>query len=285
MLVSRVASLTRCASPLRVVGTRNARLFSAVPSSEKSQSRATPETVDGAGGKAGNPKSSAGSSPEPSGEVPGGLETQQASSKLKTEPIKGNADRSTDEMDQRQNSWLLTDDPTRKAIIDRMIRVDHAGEMSASQIYSGQLAVFGGTKIGEVLQEMKDQEQEHLDTFDRLIQERRVRPTALMPVWNVAGYALGLGTALLGKEAAMACTVAVEEVIADHYNDQVRQLLETGFEDEGELRSTFRQFRDEELEHKHTGLEHDAERAPMYRAMSELIKVGCRGAIYITEKI
>lgn len=183
---------------------------------------------------------------------------------------------------ERVSSPLLAD-PEKKRIIDRMLRVDHAGELGARQIYAGQLAVFGRTPIGKVIQEMADQEKKHLDAFDQLVVERRVRPTAMLPVWNAAGYALGLGTALIGKEAAMACTVAVEEVIAEHYNDQVRTLLH--WEDEDELRATFREFRDDELEHKHTGIEHDAESAPMYKAMSTVIKAGCRAAIMITERV
>jgi 3-demethoxyubiquinol 3-hydroxylase len=184
----------------------------------------------------------------------------------------------------RQRSPLLAD-AARKQVIDRMLRVDHAGEVGARQIYAGQLAVFGGTSIGKVIAHMAAQEQKHLDAFDRLVVERRVRPTAMMPVWNAAGYALGLGTALLGKEAAMACTVAVEEVIAEHYNDQVRMLLQKGWEEEEELRATFREFRDDELEHKDTGIEHNAERAPMYKALSAIIKAGCHTAIRITERV
>lgn len=177
----------------------------------------------------------------------------------------------------------LLADKEKKKIIDRMVRVDHAGELGARQIYAGQLAVFRGTPVGSVIQHMADQEVKHLSAFDRLIVERRVRPTAMLPVWNAAGYALGLGTALIGKEAAMACTVAVEEVIAQHYNDQVRTLLE--WEDEEELRKMFREFRDDELEHKDTGILYDAEKAPFYRAMSGVIKAGCRAAIAISEKV
>ncbi|CAN8067446.1 unnamed protein product [Agarophyton chilense] len=179
-------------------------------------------------------------------------------------------------------SPFLTD-LRKKRIIDRMLRVDHAGEIGARQIYAGQLAVFRNTPVGNVIKEMADQEQKHLDAFDKLIKNRRVRPTAMLPIWNVAGYALGLGTALLGKEAAMACTVAVEEVIAEHYNDQVRTLLK--WDDEGELRELFREFRDDELEHKDTGIEYEAEKAPFYRAMSNVIQAGCRAAITITERV
>lgn len=169
-------------------------------------------------------------------------------------------------------------------MIDRMLRVDHAGELGARQIYAGQLAVFSGTPVGSVIHEMAEQELKHLNAFDKLMQERRVRPTAMLPIWNVAGYALGLGTALIGKEAAMACTVAVEEVIAEHYNEQVRQLLEQGWEEEGELRDMFREFRDDELEHKDTGIEYNAEQAPFYNAMSSVIKAGCRFAIATSER-
>lgn len=164
-----------------------------------------------------------------------------------------------------------------------MIRVDHAGELGARQIYAGQLAVFSGTPVGRVIAEMAAQEKKHLDAFDRLVVERRVRPTAMLTLWNGAGYALGLGTALLGREAAMACTVAVEEVIAEHYNDQVRTLLD--WENEAELRALFREFRDDELEHKDTGIEHDGEKAPFYRVLSNVIKTGCRAAIAITERV
>jgi 3-demethoxyubiquinol 3-hydroxylase len=176
-------------------------------------------------------------------------------------------------------------DRGRKRVIDRMLRVNHAGEIGARQIYAGQLSVFGGSVVGKVIQHMADQEQKHLDTFNRLIIDRRVRPTALMPLWNVAGYTLGLGTALMGKEAAMACTVAVEEVIAEHYNDQVRTLLQDGWQHEERLRAIFREFRDDELEHKDTGLEHDAENAPLYKGLSAVIKAGCRTAIFITERV
>lgn len=181
-----------------------------------------------------------------------------------------------------RQSPLLADEK-KKQIIDRMIRVDHAGELGARRIYAGQLAVLGRTSVGKVIEEMAHQELKHLNAFNTLIVKRRVRPTALLPVWHVAGYALGFSTALLGKEAAMACTVAVEEVIAQHYNDQVRDLL--SWSDEEKLRTTFRQFRDEELEHKETGIEYDARSAPFYRALSSAIKFGCRTAIAISERV
>uniref|UniRef100_A0A7S2ZL53 5-demethoxyubiquinone hydroxylase, mitochondrial n=2 Tax=Rhodosorus marinus TaxID=101924 RepID=A0A7S2ZL53_9RHOD len=184
----------------------------------------------------------------------------------------------------KQNSPLFADKES-KAVLDKMIRVDHAGELGARQIYAGQLAIFRGTSLQPVIEEMAEQEKKHLNAFNRLISERRVRPTAMMPVWRVAGYALGFGSALVGKEAAMACTVAVEEVIAEHYNDQIRQLHEKGFEKEEPLREMIKEFRDEELEHKDIGIEFDAEMAPMYKAMSQVIKAGCHAAIYISERV
>lgn len=189
---------------------------------------------------------------------------------------------SSDSMPPPPQSPILSD-RVKKRMIDRMLRVDHAGELGARQIYAGQLAVFRDTPIGPVIQEMSDSEQKHLDAFHNLMQKRRVRPTVMLPVWGVAGYALGLGTALMGKEAAMACTVAVEEVIAEHYNDQVRELLSD--EKEAELRGMFREFRDDELEHKHTGIAYDAEKAPFYRALSSVIQTGCRAAIAISQRV
>ena len=109
---------------------------------------------------------------------------------------------------------------TDKTILDEIIRVDHAGEYGATRIYDGQIAVFGkDSKIGKTIQHMADQEQEHIEKFNELLIEKRVRPTALLPLWNIAGFALGAGTALMGEKAAMACTVAVEKVIGEHYRD------------------------------------------------------------------
>ena len=109
-------------------------------------------------------------------------------------------------------------------LIDRMIRVNQAGEYGAKRIYEGQLSILGDTTDGPVLQEMKEHEQVHLDAFNKLMIDKRVRPTALFPIWHIAGFALGAGTARLGKNAAMACTVAVEEVIEEHYEKQIASL-------------------------------------------------------------
>ncbi|XP_071477013.1 5-demethoxyubiquinone hydroxylase, mitochondrial-like [Diadema antillarum] len=174
---------------------------------------------------------------------------------------------------------------SRKQMIDRIIRVDHAGELGADRIYAGQMAVLKNTSVGPLIQEMWDQEKHHKETFERLIPQHRVRPTALLPIWNVAGFVLGAGTALMGKEAAMACTVAVEESIGEHYNDQIRALIEDDPEVHKELLEIIKEFRDDELEHLNTGLEHDAKKAPMYPVLDAVIKGGCKAAIWLSERI
>ncbi|XP_042522652.1 5-demethoxyubiquinone hydroxylase, mitochondrial isoform X1 [Dipodomys spectabilis] len=171
-----------------------------------------------------------------------------------------------------------------RAIVDRVIRVDHAGEYGANRIYAGQMAVLGRTSVGPIIQKMWDQEKEHLRKFSELMVASRVRPTVLMPLWTVAGFALGAGTALLGKEGAMACTVAVEESIARHYNNQIRTLMEDGPEKHEELLQVIKKFRDEELEHHDIGLDHDAELAPAYAVLKSLIQAGCSAAIYLSER-
>lgn len=165
--------------------------------------------------------------------------------------------------------------------LERMIRVDHAGEYGASRIYAGQLAVLGRGAKGDLLRHMKAQEQVHLDTMAGLIVSRRVRPTALLPFWHLAGFALGAVTAVLGERAAMACTVAVEETIDAHYAEQIAALDGT----EPELRETLEKFRAEEIEHRDIGLANGAEQAPGYRLLSAAIKAGCTAAIRLTERI
>ena len=171
---------------------------------------------------------------------------------------------------------------TNKNILDEIIRVDHAGEYGATKIYAGQIAVFGkNSKIGKTIQHMADQEQEHIDKFNELIIKHRVRPTAFLPVWNVAGFALGAVTARMGKKAAMACTVAVEKVIGEHYRDQ-QNLLE---EDHKELKKTLAKFEEDELEHHDIGIAHDAEKTPGYSLLSKFIEIGCKTAIAVSKKI
>jgi ubiquinone biosynthesis monooxygenase Coq7 len=184
-------------------------------------------------------------------------------------------------MTQKTAEYRLPGDPTAREVVERTIRVDHAGEYGAKRIYEGQLAVLGRTKYGPLIEHMKAQEQVHLDTFSRLIGERRMRPTALLPFWHVAGFALGAATALLGHRGAMACTVAVEEAIDEHYRAQEDILGD----DEAALRADIARFRAEELEHRDTGLEHEAEQAPAYRLLSAAIKTGCKIAIKISERV
>ena len=177
-------------------------------------------------------------------------------------------------------SRLPGDMPAASAVA-RMIRVDHAGEYGAVRIYQGQLAALRRSDKSDLLRHMLAQEQVHLATFNRLVADRRVRPTALLPVWHLAGFALGALTASLGERTAMACTVAVEEAIDAHYQKQ----LDTLDRSEPELRATISQFRTEELEHRDTGLAHGAEQAPAYRLLSAVIKTGCRAAIALSERI
>lgn len=175
----------------------------------------------------------------------------------------------------------LPGDPTSRELVERFIRVDHAGEYGAVRIYQGQLAVLGdGPKAG-MIEHMKAQEEHHAATFGKLIAKRRVRPTALLPLWHVAGYALGAVSAALGERAAMACTVAVEEAIDEHYAAQHARLGD----DEAELRGTIERFREQEIEHRDIGLENEAELAPAYRLISAVIKAGCKVAIAASERV
>jgi ubiquinone biosynthesis monooxygenase Coq7 len=167
--------------------------------------------------------------------------------------------------------------------IEAMIRVDHAGEYGAVRIYEGQLAVLKRRKSAKVetIQHMADQEQRHLKTFDRLVNERRVRPTALEPVWRIAGFALGAVTAAMGEKAAFACTAAVEEVIDEHYASQVAALKDK----DPALKATVEDFRADEAAHREEALKQGAEQAPGYKLLSETIKAGCRIAIKLSERI
>lgn len=166
----------------------------------------------------------------------------------------------------------------------RMIRVDQAGEYGAQRIYAGQLAVMGdrAPHSGEIAG-MAEAERRHREQFDRLMAERGVRPTALQPLWSVAGYALGAATALIGPEAAMACTAAVEEEIDRHYSQQLDELDKSG--DDPELTALIAEFRDDEREHRDAALAAGAERAPAYLLLSGAIRLGCRMAIRLAERI
>jgi ubiquinone biosynthesis monooxygenase Coq7 len=166
-----------------------------------------------------------------------------------------------------------------------MLRVDHAGELGAVHIYRGQRAVLGQApgheRIAGQLAEMESHEAVHLARFDALLTERRVRPTALAPIWRLAGFALGAGTALLGDKAAHACTEAVETVIGEHYADQIAEIEVR----EPALAAELSRFRDEELAHRDQALAEGARGAPGYPVLSAVIRAGCRAAIKLSEKL
>jgi ubiquinone biosynthesis monooxygenase Coq7 len=169
-----------------------------------------------------------------------------------------------------------------KTDIQAMIRVDQAGEHGAARIYAGQLAVLGNRHpAAREIGHMAAQEQRHLDRFDAMAAERGVRPTALQPVWHVAGFALGAATALIGPKAAMACTVAIETEIDRHYGEQLDALGDG----DPELAGAIAEFRAEEVEHKETALAAGAEQALAYPLLSGLIRLGCRAAIRLSERI
>lgn len=181
----------------------------------------------------------------------------------------------------RKSVARLPGDRASAEAIARMIRVDQAGEYGAARIYDGQLAVLKDSPAATAVRHMASQEKRHLERFDALVAERRVRPTALSPLWHVAGYALGAATALMGERAAMACTVAVEEVIDEHYRHQLEALGEA---DTG-LAAIVADFRTEEIEHRDTALKHGAAETPGYPVLSAAIKAGSRLAIWLSTRI
>lgn len=197
------------------------------------------------------------------------------------------------------------------AFLDRTIRVDQAGELGANYIYMGQYAVLAGRypHLKPVLKHMWEQEIHHHATFNRLQVERRVRPSLLTPLWKVGAFGIGVATATISKEAAMACTVAVETVIGNHYNEQLRVLMNqydipihdkktkkelspsqishaiSSSPELSELKKLISTFRDDELEHLDTAIVHDAEKAVPYLLLTEVIKLVCKGAIWSAERI
>ena len=184
-------------------------------------------------------------------------------------------------MNERPGPKYLPGDPSPPEDVARMVRVDQAGEYGAVRIYAGQEAVLGRRAVGPVIREMAEQEARHLDRFNDMVNERRVRPTVLSPIWHVMGYALGFGTALLGERAAMACTAAVEEVIEQHYSQQSVRLGDN----ETALKALIDESRAEECAHRDIALAHDAEKAPGYPVLSAAIKAGSRMAIWLSERI
>jgi len=170
----------------------------------------------------------------------------------------------------------------RRADTASMVRVDQAGEYGATRIYAGQLAVLrANCPEAKLISRMAAQEQRHLERFDRLMAERRVRPTALQPLWNVAGFALGALTALMSEEAALACTDAIETEIDRHYG---RQLDELGGEDP-ELAADIAEFRAEEVEHRDTARAAGATNAAGYPLLTAAIRAGCKVAIGLSKRI
>lgn len=174
----------------------------------------------------------------------------------------------------------------RRQMYQRILRVDHAGELGADRIYSGQMAVLASDPTaGPVIQHMWDQEKAHLKEFDKLTLQHRVSKSLLTPLWSLAGFALGAGTAILGPKSAMACTVAVETVISQHYDDQIRQLIADDAVLHKDLITRLSQFRDDEQDHHDTGLAHGAEQAVGYQVLRKAIESVCRVAIKVAERI
>ena len=169
--------------------------------------------------------------------------------------------------------------------LEEIIRVDHAGERGAIKIYEGQLLALKTIKkdnnLKDKIEEMKEQEKEHLEYFEKEIQKRKIKPTYLLPLWDVMGVALGFGTALLGKKAAMLCTASVEEVIEDHYQNQLKKLGN----DELDLKTKIEKFKGDEVDHKNMAYESGATNKGLYSIMDKVIKTGSRIAITISEKI
>ena len=174
---------------------------------------------------------------------------------------------------------------TNQKTLEEIIRVDHAGERGAIKIYEGQLLALKTIKqdnlLKDKIEEMKEHEKEHLEYFEREIQKRKIKPTYLLPLWDVMGVALGFGTVLLGKKAAMLCTASVEEVIEDHYQNQLKKLGN----DEMDLKTKIEKFKEEEVKHKNIAYEAGATNKGLYSIMDKFIRTGSRIAITISEKI
>ena len=174
---------------------------------------------------------------------------------------------------------------TNKKTIEEIIRVDHAGERGAIKIYEGQLLALKTIKqdeaLKDIIEEMKEHEKEHLEYFEKEIQKRKIKPTYLLPLWDVMGVALGFGTALLGKKAAMLCTASVEEVIETHYNDQLKKLGD----DEKNLKSKIKKFKSDEVNHKNIAYESGATNKGFYSIMDKIIRNSSKIAITISKKI
>jgi len=174
---------------------------------------------------------------------------------------------------------------TNPKTLEEIIRVDHAGERGAIKIYEGQLLALKTIKQDEnlknIVEEMKEHEKEHLEYFEKEIQKRKIKPTYMLPLWDVMGVALGFGTALLGKKATMLCTASVEEVIENHYNNQLKKIGN----DEKDLKAKIEKFKNDEINHKNIAYETGATNKGFYSIMDKIIRTSSKIAITISEKI
>ena len=174
---------------------------------------------------------------------------------------------------------------TNKKILEEIIRVDHAGERGAIKIYEGQLLALKTIKqdetLKDIIEDMREQEKEHLEYFEKEIQKRKIKPTYLLPLWDVMSVALGFGSTLLGKRATLLCTASVEEVIEEHYQDQLKKLGN----DEKDLKKKIEKFKKDEINHKNIAYESGATTKGFYSIMDKIIRTGSRIAITISEKI
>ena len=174
---------------------------------------------------------------------------------------------------------------TSKNKIEEFIRVDHAGERGAIKIYEGQLLALNtfvkDENLKKTIEKMKNHEKEHLDFFNKEIKKRKIKPTKLLPIWDLLGIGLGFSSAMMGKKAAMLCTASVEEVIDKHYQNQLDQL----HSDEKSLKKKIKKFRDDELHHKDIAYKQGANKKGFYSIFDKIIKTGSKVAINISEKI
>ena len=174
---------------------------------------------------------------------------------------------------------------TDKNKIKEFIRVDHAGERGAIKIYEGQLLALNtfvkDNKLKKIIEEMKNHEKKHLDFFNKEIKKRNIKPTKLLPLWDLLGVGLGFSSVMMGKKATMLCTASVEEVIDGHYQNQLNQL----HADEKKLKEKIKKFRDEEIHHKNIAYDNGASKEGLYYILDKIIKTGSKVAINISEKI
>ena len=174
---------------------------------------------------------------------------------------------------------------TNQKTLEEIIRVNHAGERGAIKIYEGQLLALKTIKqdnyLKDKIEKMKEQEKEHLEYFEKEIQKRKIKPTYLLPLWDLVGVTLGFGTALLGRKATMLCTASVEEIIDDHYQNQLKKIGD----DEKDLKGKIEKFRVDEIDHKNTAYESGATNKGVYSIMDKVIRTGSRVAITISEKV